>query len=368
MTGGKRLASQHSCTIESMTPALHIADREIRLGETVDLRLPISQTYASDPLGIPIRIIRAAAPGPVLAVTAAVHGDEINGTGIIHELMYARRPELLRGTLILVPVVDLFGFETHSRYMPDRRDLNRCFPGAKGGSLSRRMAWAFFNKVVRCCTYLLDLHSAARGRTNFPNVRADTSCEGCRRLAEAFGCELIVHGKGPEGGLRRAAVAAGVPAIILEAGEPLKMEPTVLEIGIRGILNVLKDLGMVAGSQVRPPYQALVNKTTWLRAKAGGLLRFHVSPGEIVGAGQPISTNYSVFGEQQNVLRAPIEGIVLGMTTMPVVKPGEPVCHLAVPEQDIQHLRSALAGASHHSLDRRIRRDLATNVTVMEHS
>lgn len=347
-----------------MPDLLQIANHTIAPGQTLDLRLPGSRTYTGDQLGIPIRVIRAPASGPVLAVTAAVHGDEINGTSIIHELMYARRPELLRGTLVLVPVVDLFGFETQSRYMQDRRDLNRCFPGSRGGSLSRRLAWSFFSSVIRNCSHLLDLHSAASGRTNFPNVRADLECAGCAELARAFGCELIVHGKGPAGGLRRSAVDAGIAAIILEAGEPRKMEPAVLEIGVRGVNNVLGALGMVDGPVLPPPYQTIVRKTRWLRAQAGGLLRFHVAPGDIVDAGQPISTSFSVFGETQNVLHAPQDGIVLGMTTMPAVKPGEPICHLASPDQPIRELRSALAGAGERSLDYQVRLELARNMTV----
>ena len=350
-----------------MPDLLHIAGHSVEPDGILDLRLPVSETYAGDPLAIPIRIIRAQKPGPVLAVTAAVHGDEINGTGIIHELMYNRRPELRRGALVLVPVVDLFGFETQIRYMPDRRDLNRCFPGSSRGSLSRRVAFTFFNQVIRHCTHLLDLHSAGSGRTNFPNVRADLTHPGSRELARAFGCELIVHGKGPEGGMRRSAVDAGISAIILEAGEPRKMESAVMEIGVRGVLNVLHGLDMTDGPSFRPPYQTTVKKTTWLRAQAGGLLRFHVSPGDIVNEGQPISTNFSVFGETQHVLHAPKDGIVLGMTTMPAVKPGEPICHLAVPDQPVSELRAALEQASQVSLDHRVRRDMATNITITDH-
>ncbi len=300
-------------------------------------------------------------------VTAAVHGDEINGTGIVHELMFAAQPELLRGTLVLVPVVDLFGFETQSRYMPDRRDLNRCFPGSAKGSLSGRAAHELFDEIITKCDYGLDLHSAASGRTNFPNVRADLGNVGCRKLAEAFGCELIVNGTGPDGSLRRAAVKAGVPTVILEAGEPSKIEPTVLEIGVRGVHNVLKAFKMMEGDPKRPPYQTRVSKTVWVRAQAGGLLRFHVAPGELVEKGQPISTNVGVFGDSQNVLVAPANGIVLGMTTLPIVKPGEPVCHIAVPSEPVRELREALADVSTRSLDHRVRRDLATNVTVSDH-
>jgi predicted deacylase len=316
---------------------------------------------------MPIRVLRGPEPGPVIAVTAAVHGDEINGTGVIHELMYSRRPDLKRGTLILVPVVDLFGFETQSRYMPDRRDLNRCFPGSRTGSLSRRVAYTFFTQVIRRCDYVLDLHSAASGRTNFPNVRADLENAGCRKLARAFGCELIVSSQGPEGSLRRVAVKAGVPTIILEAGEPSKIEPSVLEIGARGVLNVLAELKMTDGKPRRPPYQTRVKKTTWVRAATGGLLRFHVSPGQIILEGQPISTNFSVFGEQQNVLKAPHDGIILSMTTLPAVKPGEPVCNVAVPGRDISEIRKKLEDMSRRSIDHQIRRDLATSVMIHDH-
>ena len=350
-----------------MPDVITIGGHDVPRGTDADLRLPLSQTFTGDELRLPVRVLRAKESGPTLFVTAAVHGDEINGTGIIHELMFAQHPELLRGTLILVPVVDLFGFETQSRYMPDRRDLNRCFPGGANGSLSRRAAHVLFSEIVSKCDYGLDLHSAATGRTNFPNVRADLGNVGCRRLAEAFGCELIVNGTGPEGSLRRAAVKAGVPTVILEAGEPSKIEPTVLEIGVRGVHNVLATLGMTANKPRKPPYQTRVSKTIWLRAQHGGLLRFHVAPGDLVDKGQPVSTNVGVFGDSQNVLVAPASGIVLGMTTLPIVKPGEPICHLAIPSEPIRELREALADSSTRSLDHRVRRDLATNVTVTDH-
>ncbi len=344
----------------------HILGHSIALGETADLRLPVSMTFTGDALNIPLRVVRAAEPGPVLCVTAAVHGDEINGTGVIHDLMFANQPPLKRGTLVLAPVVDLFGFETQSRYMPDRRDLNRCFPGSTRGSLSRRVAHALFHELIVKCDYSLDLHSAATGRTNFPNVRADLDNKGCRQLAKAFGTELIVNGKGPEGSLRRAAVKAGVPCVILEAGEPCKIEPTMLEIGVRGVHNVLSSLEMIDAPAVKPLYQARVHKTQWVRASAGGLLRFHVGPGDLVEQGEPISTNVSVFGDQQATLIAPFDSIVLGMTTLPVVKPGEPVAHLATLPNDFERIKTLLAGAGRRSLGQRLRRDLATNMHVTE--
>jgi predicted deacylase len=263
-------------------------------------------------------------------------------------------------------VVNIFGFETQDRYMPDRRDLNRFFPGSESGSLTSRVARAVFQALVPRCDYGIDLHTAAIPRTNFPNVRGDLSVPEVRRLAHAFGCELMINGKGPEGALRRAATRAGCPTIIFEAGEPGKIEPGILETGVRGIHNVLKTLSMMPGTPARPPFQTRVEKATWVRARVGGILRFHVAPGEPVDEGQPIATNASVFGLEQNVLRAPVSGVVLGVTTLPTVKPGEPVCYIAVPSRSLRSVRRALADAPDDSLHRRLRDDLATNISVSE--
>jgi predicted deacylase len=175
-----------------------------------------------------------------------------------------------------------------------------------------------------------------------------------------------VHGPGPSGSLRREAVRAGCPTILLEAGEPSKMEPGVQLVGVRGIRNVLVELGMIREKPEPPAYQVLVRKSTWVRAERAGILRFHVSPGELVDAGQPLATNVSVFGQAQSVLIAPQDGIVLGMTTLPAVKPGEPVCHLALPKRSIQRVRRTLAKLEAESMHQRTREDFASSVSVSE--
>lgn len=324
---------------------LIIAGQRIRQGQTRDLRLKISETYTGEPVSLPVRVIRAPRPGPVVFLTAAIHGDEVNGTGIIRELTFGTPLDLRVGTLICIPVVNVFGFERHERYLPDRRDLNRMFPGSPTGSLASRIADRLFRDVIVKCDYGIDLHSAAEYRTNYPNIRGDLAVPGVRRLARAFGCELIVSGKGPEGSLRRIACDAGVPTIILEAGEVAKIEPSVLQIGLRGIHNVLVDLEMIRGARSSPIYQTEVHRTTWVRAELGGLLRFHVVPGDLVEGGQAIASCESVFGEAQSVLIAPINGIVLGMVTHPAVNPGEPVCHLAQPRKSLSRIRRALERA-----------------------
>jgi hypothetical protein len=348
-------------------PAFTIAGTTVRRGETRDVRLQVSQRYTGDFVTLPVRVIRAAASGPTVFVTATVHGDELNGMGVVHELMFGTPPPLARGVLVLVPVLNIFGFETHDRYMPDRRDLNRSFPGMETGSLSSRLAHLITREIVKPADYGIDLHSAAAPRTNFPNVRGDLRNREVRRMATAFGCELMVNGPGPEKSLRREATKAGCPTIAVEAGEPGKIEPGVLEIGVRGVENVLKELGMLPGEPIRPAYQVRVEKATWVRAEVGGILRFHIAPGEPVEAGQPIATNVSVFGQEQNVLRSPVAGIVLGMTTLPTVKPGEPVCHIAIPNRTLRAIRKTTGKAPRDRLHQRVRADLATSISVSEH-
>ncbi len=328
----------------------------------------ISESYLGADVSIPVHIWHAKAKGPTVLITSAVHGDEINGTGAIRNLI--RRPpfELSKGTLALVPVVNPFGFERHSRYLPDRRDLNRSFPGSKTGSHAARLARSLFDQLVAHADFCIDLHTAAIRRTNFPNVRADMTDPTLAAFARAFGAELIVHGKGPDGSLRSAACKAGCPTIILEAGEIWKVEPTVLEYATRGITNCLKHLGMVEGSPEAPPYQVEADATTWIRARFGGFLEFHIAPGDIIRKGQPLATNTTLTGEDQNVITAPRDAIVLGMTTIPSAAPGDPICHLAYPTNDsldtVQQLVDRLSDLSLHE---RARGDLATNLSVEEH-
>ncbi len=341
-----------------------IAGREIALGEVADVEIEVSESYSGVPVKLPVRVLRARFKGPAVFVTAAIHGDELNGTGIVREIITEEPFELRRGTLILVPVVNLLGFERHSRYLPDRRDLNRCFPGLRSGAHASRLAKKIFRQIVSRCDYGIDLHSAAVRRTNFPNVRANLRDREVRRIAVAFGCEIVVDSPGPKGSFRRAACDAGCPTIVLEAGEVWKIEPSVVELGVRGIRNVLIELGMVDGEIVEPAYQAQVRRTKWIRADLGGILQFHAAPGDVVEAGQPLATNTSLLGAENRILYSPADGVILGMTTLPAVSPGDPVCHLAMPRKKIARIRQARDRAPEECLHERVRDDLATSVAV----
>lgn len=343
---------------------LVIAGQCIGLGETRDLQLEYTQSYTGIRISVPVRVVRGANPGPKVFLTALVHGDELNGLGIIREVMFDSGLKLAAGSVIAVPVANVSGLEHHSRYLPDRRDLNRSFPGSTSGSQAGRLAHLLFHEIVRGCDFGIDFHTAAVRRTNYPNVRADLQNPQAAKIARAFGTELIVHNKGAEGSLRRTATDRGVPTIILEAGEVWKMEPGVVELGVRGARNVLKCLGMLEGTLKSPSFQTSILKTVWVRADWGGILKFHALPGALVTKGQCLATNLSIFGAQQNRLRAPVTGIILGMTTMPAVSPGEPVYHLAVPSQSVQLLKKKFSGRRPDSLHRRIQKELSTNIQV----
>jgi len=261
-------------------------------------------------------------------------------------------------------VVNVLGFERHSRYMPDRRDLNRCFPGSPAGSLTARMAHALFNEIVQHCNYGIDLHSAATQRTNLPNIRADMTSPEVRRIAPAFGCEVIVNHPGPVASLRRCATDAGCATILLEAGEVWKIEPTVVEVGVCGVRNVLIELEMLREEPTNPGYQVVTDRIAWIRAAEGGLLQFHVAPGDIIDLGQPIATTSGLLGEIRRVQQATVPGIVMGMTTLPAVKPGDPICQIAVVNEGLPEIRAAHGRAPNQSLHQRVRQGLAAGIAV----
>jgi predicted deacylase len=312
-----------------VTEPLRFGGTLVGAGETADLRLKVAESYAAEPVSIPLTVVRGG-PGPTVFITATVHGDELNGVGILRALLDERSFAALAGTLIAVPVANVPGFLALDRGLPDRRDLNRSFPGRRGGSLAARLAEVLFREVVSKSDFGIDLHTAGAERTNYPQLRADLSRPHVAALAEAFGCPLIVDAPGPEKSLRRTAVAAGVPTIVYEAGSPLRFERPFIEIGVAGILNVLRSLGMLPGAVVQPPVRLVVRRTRWVRATVGGIVELKVQTGQAIRRGDPISIHTNPFGRGRSVLASPRSGLVLGLTQTPLVHPGDAVCNLAV--------------------------------------
>lgn len=305
------------------------AGTSVAPGESADLKLKVSETYTSDPVSIAVTVIRGRRSGPTLFVTASIHGDELNGVGIVRSLLAEPDLSELRGTLIAVPVANVPGFLTLDRNAPDRRDLNRSFPGNERGSLTSRTARILFREIVSRSDFGVDLHTGGGERANFPQVRADLESPEVARLARGFGLPLVIHGKGPARSFRRTAVQRGVPTIVYEAGSPRRFERRFIEIGLRGVLNVLRHLGMLAGDLVVPRAKIEVHESTWLRARAGGILDLRVELGQPIQRGQVVSINSNPFGQERSQLKSKTSGIVIGLTRLPLVHPGDAICHLA---------------------------------------
>lgn len=340
----------------------------IPAGESRDVTLPLSESYSGMTVQIPIHIRCATEKGPVVFVTAALHGDEINGTGSIRQLLQDDDFRLLKGAAIFVPVLNLLAFERHTRYLPDRRDLNRSFPGSENGSLASRMAHVIFDEIVTRCDYGIDLHTAAVRRTNYPNVRGDLTDLRVRWLAESFGTEIIIDSKGQKGTFRREACLAGCPTIIMEGGEVWKVEPGISETTVRGIKNVFRRLEMLEGEIERPNYQVVIRRSKWVRAERGGFLQFHVKPGEIIEKGQPLATNTTLLGREHNLLHAPFNAVVIGMTSLPAISPGEPICNLGKLSGEYNLSELYRERYEEGGLEQRVSEDLASNVLVVESS
>lgn len=313
---------------------LEIAGRTVAPGETADVRLKVAESYTAEAVTLPLTVVRGGAPGPTAYLCASVHGDELNGVGIIRDLLNDTPFDDLAGTLIAVPVANVPAFLNQDRRLPDRRDLNRAFPGSSRGSLTARLAHTLFNEVVKRADFGIDLHTAGGDRINYPQVRADLDHDVCRDLARAFGCPLMVHGAGPDRSLRRTALKHGVPTLVYEAGSPRRLERPFIEIGKDGVLNVLRHRRMLPGEASEPELRFEVRSSHWIRARAGGILDLRVELGEPVSRGTEISVNTNPFGRERSILRAPHAGIVLGLTRLPLVHPGDAICHLARLERD----------------------------------
>lgn len=341
---------------------------KIAPGESKNVQLAIGESYSSMTVQIQLHIQRAVEDGPVVFVTAALHGDEINGCGAVRQLIQDEEFRLLRGTVILVPVLNLPAFDRHSRYLPDRRDLNRSFPGTEDGSLASRMAYTIFNEIVMRCDYGIDLHTASVRRTNYPTVRGDlTNPEVCR-IAEAFGTEIIMNGKGPQKSFRREACKAGCATIIMEGGEVWKVEPGIVETTVRGIKNVLSELQMLDSKKEGPHYQITIEKSKWIRSEHGGFLHFHIQPGDLVEKGQPLTTNTTILGAEQDTLYAPFHGVVMGMTSLPAITPGEPICHLGKLPKKYNPTKFAKQRSQKDGLEQQVLEELGSSVLVVEPS
>lgn len=308
---------------------IKIVGETITPGQRCELEIPVARLITHTLLSLPVTILHGVEPGPCLWVSAAIHGDEINGVEIIRQVLEQVNPQTLRGTLIAVPIVNVFGFLEQSRYLPDRRDLNRCFPGSPEGSLASRLAHLFMQEIVSRCTHGIDLHTASDHRTNFPQIRANLKDPETYRCAKAFGAPVMIHATTRDGSLRQAAAKKGIPILLYEGGEALRFDPEAIRVGTNGILGVMNILGMTQFSPVTAFTAVEIEKTKWVRASRGGILRLQVRLGESVLKKQILATIANPFGKQGVKVRSPVAGFVIGHTQNPLVNQGDGIIHLA---------------------------------------
>jgi predicted deacylase len=322
-----------SDTGDTKAHSIRIGGADVPAGSRVDLRLSVSESYIGDRLSIPLTVINGEEDGPRMFVTAAVHGDELNGIGVVRELLGGIEPTDIRGTLVLVPVVNVLGLPLHSRYLPDRRDLNRSFPGFSEGSMASRMAHTIITEVVDNCDVGVDLHTGASGRTNLPQIRAFLDDDTTLEYARAFAAPILIDAPQRGGSLRAVAHGRGIPVLTYEAGEALRFDDNAIGVGVAGVRRLMKHLGMlIDGGEVEAAFATLeADETHWVRADRGGIIHLDVGLGDTVEVGQPLWTVSSPFGRDRNPKESQWAGIVIGASTVPLVNPGEAVIHIAVP-------------------------------------
>lgn len=303
----------------------------VRPGARQTVDLPVSALSDHTPVTMSAHVVHGQRDGPTVFVSAGIHGDEVIGLEIVRRLLRFPGLARLKGTLIVVPIVNSFGFINKSRYLPDRRDLNRCFPGSDAGSLASRLANLFLTEIVGRADLGIDLHSAAIHRTNYPQVRVSPEDARMRDLADVFGAPIIMQSAMREGSLRQAAHRLGTPVLLFEGGEGLRFDEVSARAGLSGILRVLRHLGMISGRGVTPAKAKpqFCPSSKWLRAPMGGLFRSLRSNGDLVRRGDVLGLVSDPFGEKEIEIAAPFEGVIVGRAVMPVVNEGDAVFHLA---------------------------------------
>lgn len=307
-----------------------IAGTQVRAGKRQRIELPVARLPTGTPLALPITVVHGSAEGPVCWLSAAIHGDELNGVEIIRCVLEKVSSKTINGTILAIPIVNVFGFIEQTRYLPDRRDLNRMFPGSPRGSLGSRLAALFMREVVSRSQFGIDLHTASHNRTNLPQVRANLDDAETSRLAEAFGALVTLHAGERDGSLRQAAARKGIPTLLYEAGEAQRFNEEAIEAGVAGVLRVLHALEMTSVDVPAPAGPLLrARGSHWARASTSGILHLSVALGDPVEEGQPLGRIRDAFGEGRAVMRARRAGRIIGMTNNPLVHRGEAVLHIA---------------------------------------
>jgi uncharacterized protein len=303
-------------------------------GERTELRVVLCEDSFGQPFSIPVIVIRGQSPGPVLGITAAVHGNELNGIKVIHRLAAKINPEKLRGSVVAVPVVNIPGFIRNQREFSDGSDLNRIMPGKEWGNRSQQYSYAVLQNIISAFDYLVDLHTASFGRVNSLYIRADLGHSQTRKLAELQNGEILLHNCGADGTLRSAAAKLGIPALTVEVGNPQLFQDEMIKCSVSGLQNILSHLEMVDHTISIDSEPTICSRSYWIYTSSGGILDVTVSLREIVEEGQIIARVTDIYGRTLSVYKAPERGVVIGKSTNPVNSSGSRIIHLGIIGED----------------------------------
>ena len=310
--------------------AIEIGDAVVGPGKRMNVNLPVADLYTSTSLHMPVKVICGRKAGPVLFVSAAVHGDELNGVEVIRRLLRLKALRSIRGTLLAVPIVNVHGFLDQSRYLPDRRDLNRSFPGSAKGSIASRLAHLFINEIMSKADFGIDLHTGAINRSNLPQIRANLDDAETLDIAMAFGAPVVINSNIRDGSLRACASERGMSMLIYEAGEALRFDETCIRAGLRGILNVMRHIGMLPKKKTSKQVTPVVARSTqWVRAGTSGIVNAKARLGSTIAKGQRLATISSPLGDDQEDVIAPFDGIVIGRSNLPLAHEGDALFNLS---------------------------------------
>ena len=311
-----------------MPKVITIAGTSVKLGQNVKIELDAARLPSYTVINIPIYVYRGKEDGPVLLLMAGMHGDEVNGIEIIRRMVVGKTIFPKKGTLIVIPILNVFGFLNYAREVPDGKDVNRSFPGSKSGSLASRIAYLFMNEIFPHIDYGIDFHTGGGSRSNFPQVRCKVDIDAHFELAKAFGAPFILNAKLRDKSLRKEATLKGKPIIVYEAGEAERLDEFAIEEGMKGTLRVMNYLGMSNHPTSPSEKSILFQKSSWIRASRSGLFRAYVKPGDEVAKNQLLGTITDPFGEMEFKVKASIKGYIVGLSYTPVVSQGDALIHI----------------------------------------
>lgn len=335
------LDAQAGADLPQVATPFTLFEKTIAPGEKRELRWTAGESFAGSNVATPLVIAHGVLPGPVLCMTAAVHGDELNGIEVVRRVLNDIDPQQLTGTVIGMPIVNLMGFSRSSRYLPDRRDLNRYFPGTMYGSAASRIAYRLFKQVIVHCDALVDFHTGSFDRANLPQVRGDLTIPSVLEFTRGFGATPVLHSPGTRGMLRLAATDHGIPAVTFEVGAPLRLEPEQIEFAVQAIVTLGHKMGMTRSFRMWAEPQATFYESKWVRVDSGGMLFTAVALGDRVREGQHLGKVVDPIRNQESPILSPFRGRVIGMALNQVVLPGFAAFHVGIETSEAQAAEEA---------------------------